>query len=84
MPLTSKEHGMFRAVLKLQGCHGPSASWPTFARRERKRKSAIPVGMTEGRKNGPPGSVGPEGARKMPRFPFRKTRLVTSLNFFGG
>jgi hypothetical protein len=38
-------------------CHGPSAAWPTFARRERKRKSAIPVpsasltagGMTEGK-----------------------------------
>jgi hypothetical protein len=27
-------------------CHGPSTPWPTFARRERKRKSAIPVGMT--------------------------------------
>jgi hypothetical protein len=27
-------------------CRGPSAPWPTFARRERKRKSAIPVGMT--------------------------------------
>ncbi len=26
----------------------PSATWPTFARRERKRKSAIPVGMTDG------------------------------------
>ena len=29
------------------GCHGPSTAWPTFARRERERKSAIPVGMTE-------------------------------------
>ena len=28
-------------------CHGPSAPWPTFARRERKRKSAITVGMTD-------------------------------------
>src|ERR1700674_4111299 len=29
------------------GCHGPSTAWPSFARRERERKSAIPVGMTE-------------------------------------
>ena len=31
----------------LKYCHGPSAAWPTLARRERKRKSATPVGMTE-------------------------------------
>ncbi len=28
-------------------CHGPSTAWPTFARRERRKKSATPVGMTE-------------------------------------
>jgi len=28
----------------------PSTPWPTFARRERKKKSAIPVGMTNRRK----------------------------------
>jgi hypothetical protein len=27
-------------------CRGPSAAWPTFARRERKKKSAIPVKST--------------------------------------
>ncbi len=33
----------------------PSAAWPTFAQRERKKKSAIPVGMTIGQtvKSGP-------------------------------
>src|SRR5882757_10946203 len=30
-----------------QYCRGPSAPWPTFAGRELKKKSAIPVGMTE-------------------------------------
>lgn len=28
-------------------CHGPSTAWPTLARRERGRKSATAVGMTE-------------------------------------
>jgi hypothetical protein len=36
---------MYRVRLKC--CHGPSAAWPTFAKRERKKKSATPVGMTE-------------------------------------
>jgi hypothetical protein len=27
-------------------CRGPSAPWPTFAQRERKKNSATPVGMT--------------------------------------
>jgi len=48
-------------------CHGPSAPWPTFARRERKRKSAIPVasaslragGMTARKSKRGPGEPGP-------------------------
>jgi hypothetical protein len=28
-------------------CQDPSAPWPTFARRERQKKSATPVGMTD-------------------------------------
>src|SRR5882762_4011562 len=39
---------------ELSTCHGPSSPWPTFARRERKKKSAIPVGMTEG---SPPSNI---------------------------
>ena len=44
-------------MIELRCCYGPSALWPTFAERERKRKSAIPVGMTE-RKEGKPKSTG--------------------------
>jgi hypothetical protein len=33
--------------LNLTCCPGPSTPWPTFAQRERQRKSATPVGMTE-------------------------------------
>jgi hypothetical protein len=37
----------FQVVLYIVGYRGPSASWPPFAQRERKKKSAIPVGMTD-------------------------------------
>jgi hypothetical protein len=33
--------------VRFRCCHGSSAAWPTFARKERKKKSATPVGMTE-------------------------------------
>jgi hypothetical protein len=36
-----------KSQLSLRSCRGPSAPWPTFAQRERKKMSAIPVGMTE-------------------------------------
>jgi len=31
----------------MAGCHDPSTAWPAFAQRERRKKPAIPVGMTE-------------------------------------
>jgi hypothetical protein len=34
-------------TVRFRCCRGPSASWPTFAPRERKKKLATPVGMTE-------------------------------------
>ena len=48
---------------ELSTCHGPSTPRPTFARRERKKKSAIPVGMTEG---SPPRNI-IRGAKNAPR-----------------
>ena len=36
-----------KSQLSLISCHGPSTAWPTFARRERRKRSAIPVGMTD-------------------------------------
>jgi hypothetical protein len=32
--------------VRLKSFHGLSAAWPTFAQRERKKKSATPVEMT--------------------------------------
>jgi len=65
MVLGSFSNGLVHSISsELLICQGPSAPWPAFARRERKKKPAIPVGMTKQEKENPraqPAMTMPQG-----------------------